>query len=186
MDEKMTVMAQIVILNTSDWYLPKNMSIRGVDNNCRRMRHQGSKSGSRCCLSIDTGMIVVLFICIMYIILVFGLLFYVKNEWCDLLFKNMTVSGSDTRSHWSITNAMLEKGSFNFPQQELVKFRTPPLPFLNPILELSESSSPQNALNRFLCWGKWNELIHTWKVLVFMIRDVDWRRCNTMSRLRWN
>ena len=55
------------------------------------MRHHGSKTGWRDWLSIDTGMIVVLFICIMYITLVFGLLFYVKNEWCDLLFKNMTV-----------------------------------------------------------------------------------------------
>lgn len=36
-------------------------------------------------------MVVVVFICIMYLALVFGLLFYVKNEWCDLLFKNMTV-----------------------------------------------------------------------------------------------
>ena len=57
-----------------------------------RLRQQGSKAGWRDWLSIDTGMIVVLFICIMYITLVFGLLFYVKNEWCDLLFKNMTVS----------------------------------------------------------------------------------------------
>ena len=65
----------------------------------RRMRHQGSKTGSRCCVSVDTGMIVVLFICIMYITLVFGLLFYVKNEWCDLLFKNMTVSERDELPH---------------------------------------------------------------------------------------
>ena len=27
----------------------------------------------------------------MYMVLVFGLLFYVKNDWCDLLFKNFTV-----------------------------------------------------------------------------------------------
>ena len=37
-------------------------------------------------------MLVVIFICLMYMVLVFGLLFYVKNDWCDLLFKNMTVS----------------------------------------------------------------------------------------------
>ena len=43
-------------------------------------------------LPVDSGMVVVLFICLMYIVLVFGLLFYVKNDWCDLLFKNMTVS----------------------------------------------------------------------------------------------
>ena len=43
-------------------------------------------------LSVDTGMVVVIFICMVYMVIVFGLLFYVKNEWCDLLFKNMTVS----------------------------------------------------------------------------------------------
>ena len=39
-------------------------------------------------MSVDTGMVVVIFISMM----VFILLFYVKNEWCDLLFNNMTVS----------------------------------------------------------------------------------------------
>ena len=43
-------------------------------------------------ISMDTGMVVVIFISMMYIVLVFILLFYVKNEWCDLLFNNMTVS----------------------------------------------------------------------------------------------
>ena len=43
-------------------------------------------------MEVDTGMVVVIFISMMYIVLVFGLLFYVKNDWCDLLFKNMTVS----------------------------------------------------------------------------------------------
>ena len=28
----------------------------------------------------------------MFLVLVFGLLFYVKNDWCDLLFKNFTES----------------------------------------------------------------------------------------------
>ena len=42
-------------------------------------------------MSVDSGLVVVMFICLMYIVLVFGLLFYVKNDWCDLLFKNMTV-----------------------------------------------------------------------------------------------
>jgi hypothetical protein len=41
--------------------------------------------------SVDSGMVVVIFISLGYLVLVFGLLFYVKNEWCDLLFKNMTV-----------------------------------------------------------------------------------------------
>ena len=42
-------------------------------------------------VSVDSGMVVVIFICLMYIVLVCSLLFYVKNDWCDLLFKNMTV-----------------------------------------------------------------------------------------------
>ena len=42
-------------------------------------------------LPIDTGMVVVVFISLMYLTLVFGMLFYVKNDWCDLLFKNFTV-----------------------------------------------------------------------------------------------
>ena len=41
--------------------------------------------------SVDSGMIVVIFISLGYLMLVFGLLFYVKNEWCDLLFSNFTV-----------------------------------------------------------------------------------------------
>ena len=43
-------------------------------------------------ITVDTGMVVVIFISIMYIIMVIILLFYVKNDWCDLLFNNMTVS----------------------------------------------------------------------------------------------
>ena len=43
-------------------------------------------------MSLDSGMIVVIMISMMYMVLVFGLLFYVKNDWCDLLFKNMTVN----------------------------------------------------------------------------------------------
>ena len=41
--------------------------------------------------SLDSGMIIVIFICAMFLVLIFGLLFYVKNDWCDLLFKNFTV-----------------------------------------------------------------------------------------------
>ena len=40
---------------------------------------------------VDSGMIVVIFICLGYLLLVIGLLFFVKNDWCDLLFRNMTV-----------------------------------------------------------------------------------------------
>ena len=42
-------------------------------------------------MSLDSGMIVVIMISMMYMVLVFGLLFYVKNEWCDLLFRNFIV-----------------------------------------------------------------------------------------------
>ena len=42
-------------------------------------------------MSVDSGLVVVIFVCLMYIMLVFGLLFYVENDWCDLLFENMTV-----------------------------------------------------------------------------------------------
>ena len=42
-------------------------------------------------ISVDTGMIIVIFISMMYLAIVFVLLFYVGNEWCDLLHKNMTV-----------------------------------------------------------------------------------------------
>ena len=57
----------------------------------RHPNHQSKSPGYKDWLTLDTGMIVVVFICIMYLVLVFGLLFYVKNDWCDLLFKNMTV-----------------------------------------------------------------------------------------------
>ena len=42
-------------------------------------------------MSFDSGMVVVIMISMVYMVLVFGLLFYVKNDWCDLLFKNFTV-----------------------------------------------------------------------------------------------
>ena len=43
-------------------------------------------------VGIDSGMVVVIFISLMYLTIVFGMLFYVKNDWCDLLFKNFTES----------------------------------------------------------------------------------------------
>ena len=49
-----------------------------------------SDMGSR--IGIDSGMVVVIFISLMYLTIVFGMLFYVKNDWCDLLFKNFTES----------------------------------------------------------------------------------------------
>ena len=42
-------------------------------------------------MSVDTGMVIVIFISMMSLAIVFVLLFYVGNEWCDLLHKNMTV-----------------------------------------------------------------------------------------------
>ena len=42
-------------------------------------------------LIMDSGLVIVTFITVVYIIIMFSLLFYVKYEWCDLLFKNNTV-----------------------------------------------------------------------------------------------
>ncbi len=42
-------------------------------------------------MAVDSGLVVVVFITLGYLFLVFGLFFYVKNEWCELLFKNNTV-----------------------------------------------------------------------------------------------
>ena len=44
-------------------------------------------------MAVDTGMVVVIFIIVMYMAIVFGLLFYIKNDWCDLLHSNHTVRG---------------------------------------------------------------------------------------------
>ena len=35
---------------------------------------------------------IVVFISLVYLVIVFTLLFHIKNEWCDLLFRNFTVS----------------------------------------------------------------------------------------------
>ena len=40
---------------------------------------------------VDSGLVIVGFITMVYIVLVITLLVYVKNEWCDWLFKNNTV-----------------------------------------------------------------------------------------------
>ena len=58
-------------------------------NSVIKMSYSRAKSYHR--MSLDSGMIVVIMISMMYMVLVFGLLFYVKNDWCDLLFKNFTV-----------------------------------------------------------------------------------------------
>jgi hypothetical protein len=41
---------------------------------------------------VDSGLLVVIIIITMYMAIVFGLLFYIKNDWCDLLYKNFTVT----------------------------------------------------------------------------------------------
>ena len=46
-------------------------------------------------MSMDSGMLVVLIIVAMYMSIVFMLLFFVKNEWCDILNKNLTVREQD-------------------------------------------------------------------------------------------
>ena len=55
---------------------------------CSAMDRNITKRGK---FSVDSGMVVVILISMGFLVMVFGLLFYVKNDWCDLLFKNMTV-----------------------------------------------------------------------------------------------
>ena len=43
---------------------------------------------------MDSGLVIVTFITFVYIVIMFTLLFYVKYEWCDLLYKNNTVRES--------------------------------------------------------------------------------------------
>ena len=49
-------------------------------------------TGEKLKMCVDTGLVIVVFISMMYLAIVFVMLFYVGNEWCDLLYKNMTVS----------------------------------------------------------------------------------------------
>ena len=51
-------------------------------------------------MSMDSGMLVVLIIVAMYMSIVFMLLFFVKNEWCDILNKNLTVRKQDEVFFW--------------------------------------------------------------------------------------
>ena len=46
-------------------------------------------------ISVDIGIMIVIFISMMYLAIVFVLLFYVGNEWCDLIYKNVTGSFID-------------------------------------------------------------------------------------------
>ena len=54
--------------------------------------HCAARRQRRRMMSLDSGMLVVVTIVAMYMTLVFILLFYVKNEWCDILHYNLTVS----------------------------------------------------------------------------------------------
>ena len=51
-------------------------------------------------MTVDSGMLVVVTIIAMYMTLVFGLLFYVKNERCDILHHNLTVR--ETRMKFNV------------------------------------------------------------------------------------
>ena len=42
-------------------------------------------------MPMDTGMLIVVLIIMVYLTLIFGMLFKVNNNWCHLLFKNGTV-----------------------------------------------------------------------------------------------
>jgi hypothetical protein len=59
-----------------------------------KMATGGKMAGGGDKMAVDSGLVVVGLITLTYIILVFGLFFYVKNEWCELLFKNNTVRGT--------------------------------------------------------------------------------------------
>ena len=63
-------------------------------------------------MTVDSGMLVVVTIIAMYMTLVFGLLFYVKNEWCDILHHNLTVR--ETRMKFNVPN--LKKNLISFPR----------------------------------------------------------------------
>ena len=72
------------------WYLQPEAS-SGEDGQYADTSHTMDTRDRVLRVQVDSGMVIVIFICMMYIVLVFGLLFYVKNDWCELLFKNMTV-----------------------------------------------------------------------------------------------
>ena len=65
---------------------------------------------------LDSGLVVVIFICLGYLLLVFALLFFVKNEWCDLLFKNMTVGNEEDSQpkRWSRIELITHYWNFSF------------------------------------------------------------------------
>ena len=57
-----------------------------------RFAFQSCRVVSVSMMAMDSGMLVVLIIVAMYMSIVFMLLFFVKNEWCDILNSNLTVS----------------------------------------------------------------------------------------------
>ena len=61
-------------------------------------------------MSVDSGMLVVITIVAMYMTLVFGLLFYVKNEWCDILHHNLTVDNSGSKSLYLLSGRQMGGG----------------------------------------------------------------------------
>ena len=66
--------------------------------------------------TLDTGMFIVIFIVVMYLAIVFTLLFYVKNDWCDLLFPNMTV----TKKSYLFFFVYYLTGKSSLPAQKLL------------------------------------------------------------------
>ena len=61
-------------------------------------------------MSVDSGMLVVITIIAMYMTLVFGLLFYVKNEWCDILHHNLTVNKNNVKSEYLLSPRLMGGG----------------------------------------------------------------------------
>ena len=92
------------IWHSRQWFFLCNMRHRHQSGNDKvDIRNESNLEYVQICkyifwcvqVTLDSGMIVVIFICIGYLFLVIALLFFVKNEWCDLLFRNMTVSFSN-------------------------------------------------------------------------------------------
>ena len=65
------------------------------------------------------------FISLVYLVIVFTLLFYIKNDWCDLLFRNMTVRSEENMgadSHCQLEEKItFVSGKLGMPTQKLLQ-----------------------------------------------------------------
>ena len=63
------------------------------------------------------------FISLVYLVIVFTLLFYIKNDWCDLLFRNMTVRSEENMDGGCQLEEKLTfvSGKLGMPTQKLLQ-----------------------------------------------------------------